>query len=111
SSDRGTPQLALGLTCEARESVHPCLDSGKGGELHQLYDRSGVHLAHHARPVDLYRLLRGPQSCGDLLVDLSGNELPQYLALAWGQSRKPLGGSVPRQPLDTLGRIEGERLL
>jgi len=68
----------------ARQDPHPF---DQAGELRQRLD---VHLVHHPGAVDLDRLQRRAELVGGLLVEPSGDDAVEDLALARRQAREPL---------------------
>ena len=66
------------------------LYAGEIGEARELCDGSDAHLVHHSRAMHFDRFLGRPQASRDLFVQMSGDDVPEHLALSWRQRGEPL---------------------
>src|SRR6187200_2316885 len=67
-------------------------------EPNQPGDASDTKLGHHAPAMHFDRLFRRSKNCGDLLVKLSGNDVPQHLSLPWREPTELAFGRTPPVP-------------
>ena len=79
-------------------------------QAHKLGDRPDAHLLHHAGAVHLYRFFRRSEISGDLLVETSGDDMRQDLALAPLQGSQPALVRLALRPRTTCQTIFFKRL-
>src|SRR5947209_11684728 len=71
------------------------LDPGPIGDANQFGERYRAHLLHHPAAVDFDRLFHSAEIGGDNLVELSGDDALEDLALARGERRQPPFDGAP----------------
>jgi len=85
------------------------LEVRTGAEAHQLGDRSGLRLLHHAAAVELHRLLADAEIACDLLVEPALNDEPEHVALAGRQRVEPHADAGDFRPISPCLAIAPQR--